>query len=239
MTPRRSTAVALLAAVALSGACTHDRYLGSLLPSGTYVNRGYGIVVPLGDLPDRWHVFDPEHPERGPKSLRAELREESIDLDGDGTLRLDELTARYEPPLRLVSRTSTTTWMVVQVEILSEPGASEYSLKALFDTEVRDLAATDTAARLGIQEAERRELGLGREARVTRIVGVDGGGATRLALIDQPGVRAESGAERRQLVRVRLQTPRLTPERVADHETLLRGLIAAREIGRGTRRERW
>ena len=102
------------------------------------MNRGYGVVLPFSAISARWWIFDPEHPDKGPAALAPERKEDRIDIDGDGMLRLDELTARYEPALRLLSRTSTAPVRIeLQVEILSEPGASEVSHRGLFDSEAK------------------------------------------------------------------------------------------------------
>lgn len=227
----------LIFALLAASACTHDRYLGRVTPGGNYVNRGFGVVVPLGDLPERWQISDPEHPERSP--VPVVLKEERIDLDGDGMLRLDELVARLDPPLELRSKTSTGARMTLEVEILSEPAASKVTLRGLFDSEVRALAGNPTAQRLAIEGAERHQLGFEREALWTRIIGVDGGGAALLALVDQTGVVSEGGQPRRQLIRLRLTGPRLTPALERDHRWLMQHLTAGRESGRGTKDERW
>ncbi len=227
--------VALLAALG----CVGPRYGGAFDRSGTYVNRGYGLVLPVASIAERWWVFDPEHPNRGPPGLTPARPLDRIDLDGDGMLRLDEFTPRYQPVLRLLARTATAARIELEVEILSEPAASEVTLRGLFDSEVRSRAGNATAARLAITSAERLTLGLGREAWVTSIVGVKGGGALRLALVDQPGFSAEPGRVRRQLVRLALIAPTLKPTWLNDHAELLRGLIAAQSAGPTPETEQW
>jgi hypothetical protein len=234
----RRSPVALGLALLLTAGCA-GRYLGSLNDARTYINRGYGVVVPLGPLTARWWIFDPDAPEAGPPGLAPEKKADRIDIDADGMLRLDELTERWEPPLRLLSRTSTRAQIELEVEILSEPAASEVTLRGLFDSEVRSRAQTPTAARLAIESAERRELAYGREALVTSIVGVEGGGAERLALIDQTDFAAEDDIVRRQLVRLRLFAPTLREDWVRDHELILENLLAAPMADAQTPRETW
>lgn len=227
----------ILAAFALS-ACTTPRYLGSV-NDGTYVNRGYGLVIPMRDMTTRWWIFDPRKPHEGPGTLPATRVDDRIDLDGDGMLRLDELTARYQPPLRLLSRTSIGARIELEVEILSEPAASEATLEALFQTELRGLAATPEGALEAQEGAESLRLAFERRALVASLPRTKSGDAVRLALVDQTNLEAEQNVSRRQLVRLRLTAPRLREDLVQDFDQLLDDLLAARRAGPTSRRERW
>lgn len=224
---------------ALAACAPTGRYLGRLAAGPTYVNRGFGLVVPLAALGERWWLFDPEDPERGPRQLAPERKDERIDLDGDGMLRLDELTSRYDPLYRLVSKTSSSARIEFEVHILSAPGSEGVTARALFDDQVRGRAGNPTAQRLAIESAQELDLGLGRGGYVTSVVGAKGGGALRLALIEQPTFEAENGIARRQMIWVRLEAPVLRPAWVADYDALVSGILAATKSGQTTRSERW
>lgn len=233
------SAAAVCPVLVLALGCATPRYLGTLSGGTTYVNRGYGLVLPLTGLTARWWIFDPEHPDQGPSGLAPKRKDDRIDLDADGMLLLDELTSRYEPALRLLSRTSTAARIDIAAEILSEPAASRVTLRGLLHSEIRTRAADAEAARKAIEGEEALSLAFGRPALVTTIERIRDGGAERLALIDQPGFVAEEGVVRRQLIRVRLVGPSLRPDWVEDHRRLVESLLAAPKAGAETRRERW
>ena len=219
--------------------CSNLRYIGSISRSGAYVNRGYGVVLPLDEVSDRWWIFDPEHPDKGPRVLSIEQRSERIDLDGDGMLRLDELTTHYRPHLRLLARNDLETSIELDIEILSEPAASKYSLEELFEGEVHQRAENDTVGRLALKQIESLKLAFGRTALVTTIISSRRGGFERIAMIDQPHFEAEEGMQRRQIVHLRLHAAETIEPWLEDYEQLLHLLLAAPQASTETRRERW
>ena len=237
--PRPRPRVGLLPLVALGLAgCAPTHHVGRLLPDGTYVNRGFGVVLPLeGLLAAGWEAVDPQ---LAPDDAQApQLVTERVDLDGDGMLRLDETIVRVAPALLLRSRTATATRIRLEIEIASEPEGDPAPLRGLFDARVKALAQDAEAARRALMDAETVELALERPARVAPIEPARGGGAIRLALVDQRGLDRPEGPPRRQLLWLRLDAPTLTPSVVTAHQSLLERLIAAREVGRGARTDRW
>ncbi|MEO1232863.1 MAG: hypothetical protein AAFZ18_28615 [Myxococcota bacterium] len=229
------------ACLILTGGCAPTgRYLGRLGDGPAYVNRGYGVVAPVGGLGARWWAFDPEHPERGPRAVAPVRRNDRIDLDGDGMLRLDEITPRYEPSFRMLSKTSSAARIELEVHILSEPEASKVTLRGLLDSELRSRAARPETARDAIDGVQSWALPLGRTALVGFLPALRSGpGALALALVEQPGFEAEDGLVRRQVVRVMLWAPQLADPWLADHRAFVTSMLASPSAGASTRSERW
>ena len=201
--------------------CVSDRYIGSIGPTGSYSNRGYGVSLPLSheSLAARWKAVDPRVVAGGPSSLELTVVEDPVDINGDGILHIDETTRRVEPMLRLVSRTSTGTWIDVTVRILGGPLATRPLPELMAD------AFHSVAGRLGKrQEWESRKLGPDFEALVAE-VSPPSRDVTRVAVIDHADFIAEDEVERRQLIRVVLYSPPLTAELRADYNRVLDAVV--------------
>lgn len=229
-----------LALALAASACAPARYLGSIGSDRTYVNRGYGLVAKLAvnGLLDRWEVVTHEGPDHVPLHLRPRLSSESLDLDGDGYLVLSERSQHTLPALRLLAKSSTTTVMDVDVEILGGD-SKKIPLDALLALEVRQRAgtATVTAVREAIRTMQRVRVAPDWQGRVGE---VDGPGRThRIAVIDQPGFLAEEGITRRQMVRVILSAPALTDALRRDFDLLLSGLVLNTRGSPETNQEKW
>lgn len=233
--PRRLAWLLIFASCAPTG-----RYLGRLGDGPAYVNRGYGVVARVGELGARWWAFDPEHPERGPRAVAPLRRNDRIDLDGDGMLRLDEITPRYEPSFRMLSKTSTATRIELEVHILSEPEASTVTLRGLLDSELRSRGSSPEVSRVAIEGVEAWALPLARTAWVGSLPALrQQPGAMALALVEQPEFVAEDGLRRRQVVRILLHAPALVEPWLSDYRTFVTSLLASPSAGASTRSERW
>lgn len=218
----RALVGALLATgFSLSTGCTlihHDRYLGRTLEEARYVNRGFGLVLELGPLLSTWSVVE------------TKPSTEAIDLDGNGTITVEERVVTTQPLLRLQTNTSTSGEIRVSVDIVSEPAASKANLEGLFRGELkkRSPATLEEAYR----RAESLELALQRRALLTRM-----DEARWLALVDQPNVKAENAQVRRQVVRFELDSK--DDALIGGFRQFVLTALAARETGRETRSERW
>lgn len=235
LSARRLAVVAGLSlVVAAAPGCVSDRYVGGL-GNGAYTNRGYGFTLRLDrdGLDTRWRVIDPQHPEDAPPSARVDVRDEPLDLDGDGELLLGETTRYLTPTLRLVSRTSSATDVSIDVEIMSGK-SRKYPLDGLVLPEVR--RRTGTASIAGDLRARQVS---GFEARVVETPPGPGRRVYRIAVIDQRDLIAEEGIRRRQLVKVVLAAPALTYQLRKDFDTILSALYLSRRAAEPTDQERW
>jgi hypothetical protein len=223
LVPHRLSRAALLPsllslAAGLAG-CVSDRYVGSIGPTGLYVNRGYGLVLDLGqaDLDERWRVVDPLDPASAPPGQAVELREALLDLDGDGVLHHDELQRHARPTLRLVSRSATVSaTLEVDVEILGgKNGGNDFD--GWTQLVLGELAGREVSP----QEWRRRKLGPDFPARVAELSEA----GLRVGLVDHGQFLAENDRFRRQIVRVVLRAPGGLDDALrADHDFLLRAL---------------
>lgn len=216
---RKRFAVWLLLWAGAGNGCTlihHERYVGTVLDEGRYVNRGFGLVVELAPFLDRWRVSPQSKPEPG-----------GIDLNGDGVVSLDESVLLPAPLLALQARTSTAR-LHMTVDVVSEPAASSANLEGLFRGELKT-----RAPKLVEPSYARREnltSSLGRRALLTRL-----GPGHWLALLDQTVMEAEF--DRRQVVRYELWGG--GSKEAEDLRQLVRSTVAARETSEPTRSERW
>lgn len=229
LTARGRALAGLLLALGLS-ACASPRYIGTLGRGDIYANRGYGVVANLsqGGLTDRWTVVDPSDLEQiAPADRPARVRGQ-IDLNGNGLLELPETIVFYEPTLRLLSKTSSTARIDLDVQILGENNFA-IPLDALVALDLKAAATSSAARDAAFAAIERRTVG---EAQA-RVVELDartdrGPRRLRLAIVDVPDFETETKTVRRQIVRVRLTAPALDDAMRADLGHLLDGLLVAR-----------
>ncbi len=218
------------------------RYVGSVGRDRTYSNRGYGLSLRLnhGGLEDRWHVLDPSTPSHLPDALRRQKKLVALDLNGNGVLEPAELTRSYRPMLQLVSRSSTTTRVIVDVEILG--GSDRHaSLDRLLQDELERLPAVSPEAKdQAYLKRTSRRLAPDFEARLLELRPERRDSTyRRIALIDQGHFMAEDNTPRRQVVKVVLEGKSLEPRFQKDHELFLRGLVLNRRGSSMSMRERW
>lgn len=221
--------------------CTTPRYVGSVGRDGSYANRGFGLLVRTGPLLPRWKALDPGRPDEAPPAHRFVLSEAPLDLNGDGFIELGETRKYAQPTLRLISRTSTTTVIDINVEILggNASGAplDAWVIGSLKSSNIKtSTAATDQA----VATLSRLEVS-GRPARVFEVGAFREGSrrVLRRALIDQSDFLSEEGARRRQVVAVDLWADVMTDSLRADHDTLLKSMVLAARGGRSTTQETW
>lgn len=220
-------------------ACASERYVGSLGGTMTYANLGYGFSLTLkqNELDQRWRAIDPQNPELEPPETRPLIMDAPIDLDGDGDPRMGETVRHLRPVLRLMSLTSTGAKIDIDVFIQGRPNATR-PIDEILRLQVAELTRSASIS----AEVSRRIV---RPKQVTRIVEIPGEHERlgrpemRLALIDQPNFNAENGAVRRQVVRVLLEAPEITPELRADHERILDALTLHWHGGPTTPKDVW
>ena len=206
---RRSPRSLGIAALAIShlAACATSPYLSSATRDGTFVNRGYGLVVNLDDDSD-WRIVAEGDP-AVPWTQWPQRIDGALDLDADGELEREELTSYEAPTLRLISQTSTAVRIDVNVTIVP---TAEGDLK--IDRLLRARQPSETARwqRLTVRPGHDAWLGWcpDCEAPEDRLV----------ALIDHQNYRAEAGL-RRQLVELQLFAPELQPRHRAMLEAVL------------------
>lgn len=212
--------------------CSSSRYIGSIGRDQSYANRGYGLLLPLTphDLLSRWMPLDPNDLPDVPRALLPKARNEPLDLDGDGEKRITEKMPHYDPVLRLLSRTSTSVAMDLQVEIIPKAQKDD-SLEALIRERLYGYPESQRAQALASMQT-RRHLG-GFEMRVLTFP------SARVAYVDQRDFVAEERIPRRQLVAVRLIAPKLTEALKLEHERLIQELILSRQGGEHLRQEVW
>jgi hypothetical protein len=228
----------------LAAGCVSDRYVGSVGPGGLYANRGYGFALRLHDsgLDSRWLLIDPANVDAAPRNRRPIVHDEPIDLDGNGNLDIGETTRYFTPTLRLLSKTSTYAEITLDVGIV-HPKNKKSPIEDFVIPEVRELAHTSSIT--GPLEA--RVVSDTWETRVAETPpvlvmtahNVRQPMAYRLALIDQNDFVAEENIKRRQIVRVVLRAPEITPTLRDDFDQFLRALILNRVAGETTNQERW
>jgi hypothetical protein len=230
---------ALCLLISLLAGCTSPRYVGSIGRDGTYSNRGYGLAIRLdvNGLGERWDAIDPTEREKVPKSVRPKRKTDPIDVDGDGLLSLTERQEHMVPTLRLLSRTSSTARIDIDVLILG--GANKTApIDALVALELKQRVGTSTA---GVGEAItkmiRRTVAPDFDARVAEISSSKG--YYRIALIDHGDFLAEEGIKRRQMIKVLLSAKRRSDPMVEDHDKLLDAVILNRRGSSTSVREQW
>jgi hypothetical protein len=238
----RNVLLALLASV-LASACISDRYVGSIGRDGTYSNRGYGfaVLLLLDGLDKRWTAIDPAFPQHAPDDLMQEIRDEPIDLDGNGELDMGETTRFLVPTLRFVS-TSTPSEAEMYVDVAIIGGtAKDAPLDSLLIHELRRLARTSTSADHIVSTSTKETVSSSFDARIAeaRAPEAAGGKMYRVAVVDQNEFVAEQGVKRRQLIRVVLAAPELNAQLREDHNKVLRALVLNRKAGAETTQERW
>lgn len=228
---RRAAALTVCLALGAS-ACVSSRYVGSLGASGFYSNRGYGIAIDFthADLLDRWTVIDPVNPAAAPAGFRLVERELPLDLNADGTLHQDERVRFTDPTLRMLSKTSTASWIDLDMAILTGK-AAKASLDDLMATYLRDA----TGSVHDMTRWEKRKLGPDFDARVAEI----SESGLRMAVIDHSNFEAEDGVKRRQILQVVLRSDALNPQLRADHNFVLRAIALNAVADRQSRQERY
>ncbi len=213
--PLSVIAAGLVAAVA-SG-CLSDRYVGSVGKTGTYSSRGYGLSVRLtaDDLSARYKAVDPRSPHTAPDGLAVDILSEPLDINADGVLHMDEAVEFNRPTLRLFAKTSSIgpVWIDVDVSILSGKDAT-HTIDAWMAHELKQLTGKPGL----VDEWTARRIGPDYEGRVAEVTADR---AYRLALIDHKAFEAEEGTVRRQLVRVLMVAPKMTPRLRRDHDSVL------------------
>ncbi|MBX2811267.1 MAG: hypothetical protein KTR25_05635 [Myxococcales bacterium] len=234
---RTTFSLALLGCL-LSG-CANQRYIGTLSRHGTYVNRGYGIVLPMGPISERWWIFDPKHPDQGPSGLAPQYVNSRLDLDGDGLLKLDEKTVRYQPSIRLITRDAPLAKIEVDVRILSAPNLRKASLRQLMAYEIGKIAESNDATQTALRAIETHRITFERKMMVASVVNATNEQAHRVALVDQTAFAAEEGVSRRQLIILTLHAKTLEPAMTEDFDHLLHNILASSKAGPQTRQERW
>ncbi|MCK6549676.1 hypothetical protein L6R52_27820 [Myxococcota bacterium] len=238
--PHRLIAATLAAASALAlSACASDRYVGSLGRDLTYSNRGYGVALALGrgGLTDRWTVIDPADVDAAPEALRPFVRDEPIDLDGDGFVDLGETTRFHTPMLRLWSKTSTGAQLDVDVTIYGQNN-TQVPLEGLLILELQKLGGASQGTLVSTSSIT---VASGNDVRIGELETNTAGTARalRIALVDQPIFQTEHETFRRQVVRVVLSAPALADALRRDHDLLLRGLFLARRGAEPDPRQKW
>lgn len=233
-------AAGVVAALALQ-ACASDRYVGSIGRDLTYSNRGYGVALALdrGGLTERWNVVDPADVDAAPEALRPFVRDEPIDLDGDGFVDLGETTRFHTPMLRLWSKTSTGAELSIDVTIFGQNNTL-VPLEGLLLLELQKAGASAKAEGTLVSTSS-VAIASGNDVRIGEIETTVGGlpRVRRIALVDQPIFQTEHETFRRQVVRVELVAPALTDALRRDHELLLRGLFLARRGAEPDPRQKW
>ncbi|MBK8013370.1 MAG: hypothetical protein IPK13_18700 [Deltaproteobacteria bacterium] len=242
-------------ATIIASACGSQRYIGSIGRDRTYSNRGYGLALRLapGGLEERWLAIDPMAPSEVPEPLRPTRLHGRIDLDGNGELRFDEAVDHFSPTLRLLSRTSTAARMDLDVLVVARRYAKA-SLEAIAAGQTRklgrlspdelDQAMTSAKRRSVAPDFAALVLELPRcqttaTATATPPPAARRGLVCRAAFIDQPGLVAERGITRRQIIRVILQAPALDDALRADQDQLLRNLVLSRRGPREKPADLW
>lgn len=242
VTPRTKGFGGLLLLGLLLTACASPRYVGSIGRDGTYSNRGFGLAIRLQHegLSERWEAIDPSQLEKAPAHMRPRLVTQPLDLDSDGHLQITERQEYSKPTLRLLSRTSSTAWIDVDVAIARGPHKAD-PLDELLTSELRELAKTSSATATAVDQAiasmAKRRVVPDFEARVTELSTPEG--FFRLALIDHDDFQAEQGIIRRQLVKVLLTADQRRPQLAEDHDRLLEAAILNRRGSSETLREQW
>lgn len=210
---------AAFATVGLTISCTTPRYVGTVTDSGTWVHRGYGVILPLTEA---WVVVAPGDPsvdsEHWPRRV-----DERIDLDGDGRLDPEEMATFDRPLLRLRSRTATATWVDVDVRILSQ-GPQSRPLEQVARSDLATFAEPPQVIR--VPPGFEGWVAEGPERR------------RRVVWVDQEIV-AERGVARRQIVRLQLRAPKITTGLRRRFDRLVEGLVLARRAARVRPNETW
>ncbi|MBI2374291.1 MAG: hypothetical protein HYV07_09845 [Deltaproteobacteria bacterium] len=221
----RAIATSLVHCLALAG-CATDRYVGSLSSDMVWANRGYGLVLPLAELAPRWIAIDPSALDKAAPSDRPIIKDDAIDLDGDGAATFSERTRRLDPALRLLSRTATSATLEVLVEL--SPVENGPSIEA---------AATSELVRRGYPASSvEREPGAA-ESIVARARRAER--EARALTVEQPRIVAEEGRVRRQLITIVVEAKSLDASLVADQELARRALIMSAEAAPLMEREAW
>jgi hypothetical protein len=225
--------------VGLLASCATDRYVGSIGRELIYSNRGYGFTARLATegFDQRWAPIDPRAPEGVAVTLRPQLLDEPIDLDGDGELSMSETVRRYRPMLRLVSKTSSAARIDVDVVIVGGKNSAA-PLDSLLELRRQELGGERQGAPERIRVAPEFD-GLLATNGPTMDPLVSQALASRVALIDQPGFGAEGSKARRQVVEVTLRAPRLDPELIADQDRFLRSILLNHQGGPESAQEKW
>jgi len=197
-----------------------------------YANRGYGIVVQLnnGDLLSRWEYIDPRKIDIYKESVRPSLTQETIDLNGDGTLHHDEVIVQWKPNFRLVHKDDASTRIDLGVDILGGRNKSA-DFGAYVRATVKNEFGVDTS------QGDWKAVRLGPDFRAYSARLKKNG--LLLAAIDQGNFSAEEGAVRRQIVWARLKSLELTAEEEKDFGSFLRSLLLNSKAGRQTTREKY
>ena len=205
---------AALLIISQSAACASSRYLGRTTRDGSFVHRGFGLVV--HPEPDTgWRIVR-EGMTSVPYTLWPQRIDGALDLDADGELVRDELTSYEDPTVRLVSRTSTAVRVDVRVRIA---GPAER------DVPVERMLRARQAS--GAARQWRRTVSPGYEAWVGFCPDCAAPENRLLALVDHDGFGAESG-RRRQIIELQFLAPRVDDADRARLEALLDRLYLAR-----------
>ena len=217
---------------ALMMACASDRYVGSVGKTGNYANRGYGLVVALQHqkLLDRWEFIDPRNLDIYQESVRPVLKNEIIDMNGDGTLHHDELVLQWAPNLRLVNKQRPGNTIDIAVDILggknksSDPSAyPRYFVKQEFTRDTRP--------------EQWKSLTAGPDY-PAQWIQLDTTGSF-LAAIDQGLFLAEEKAVRRQIVWVKLSGPQIPQPDKNDFFAILQAISLNGAAGQQTSQEQY
>lgn len=213
--------------------CATPRYIGSIGRDRVYSNRGYGIALRLDAAPllHHYRAVDPHKLEAVPAALRPQRIDGPLDLNGDGVLAITERAPHLEPALRLISKTTPDTTLDLSVELVGGE-RRERSLERLLEEALAGTAPAAVIERAMAQLQTRRHPG----GFPTRVITLP---HARWAVIEQAGFVAEERIPRRQLVWLRLTSPHLDDDRIADHEAALNALILSRRGGTPSSEETW
>jgi len=212
--------------------CASDRYVGSIGRSGNYANRGYGLVIALGqqDLLKRWTAIDPKQVSEFPEALQPKAKEAAIDLNGDGFIHHDELVFQWSPNLRLFNKERPKTQIEVAVEILGGKNQSSN-----FSAYARHFLKTEFSRDSTAKDWTSRQISPSYPAFITAFQNP----ATHIAIIDHPKFNAEDGATRRQIILVRLSGEKLDAIDQKDFELFLDAITLNKKAGRQTSLEQY
>lgn len=216
--------------------CATGRYVGSIGRQQTYVNRGFGVVIPLAStgLLERWRIVDPRGEQELPAAdLALELRQAPLDLDADGFLAATETQRYVVPALRLYDAADDRVRMELSVQIVSQRH-SDAPLDAIVSADIRDLSPAASAEDVPV--SSRRVHG-GFSAHILEVR--TGTADVRRAVIDHAGFVGEEGIVRRQIVRVTLSASRIDERLRADHDALLDTLVLNRRSAFTSVKEAW
>ncbi|MCC7382644.1 MAG: hypothetical protein IT384_12480 [Deltaproteobacteria bacterium] len=207
-------------------------------PGNIYANRGYGFVLDWSapNLNLRWRLLDPRSVELNP-SIRQEVIDGPIDLNGDGFIDDNETVRHLHPMLRLLAYTSSTASVSdarIDIDVLVVGGSgAKRSIEQLTREALTELFGAGAAQ----APAEPRKLGPDFDARI--VEGDTPRGPFRLALIDQPGFVSEGDIPRRQAVRVALYAREITSALRADFNQIIESILLNRRGSPPTQQEQW